>query len=241
MNSTGQQTRRNNDSAPAGGLRPPDTRPGAPKGTGQAKMPPGRTWLWLLGILLANYLLMKFLLPSPDAPVTVPYTFFKKEVANRNVAAIHSQGEIITGRFKVPVTYLPAGEKSAVPSGESKTAGEKSAAPSGQSKNATAGGTPKTVSNFTTTLPSFVDRGLEAFLIENGVEISAKPEEEGNALSTLLYGFGPALLFIGFYVWMFRRAAQQGGGIGGLKLDHLVGVEFRACDFKHWRIEISSG
>ena len=179
-------------------------------------MPPGRTWLWLLGILLANYLLMKFLLPSPDAPVTVPYTFFKKEVANRNVAAIHSQGEIITGRFKVPVTYPPAGEKSAVPSGESKTAGEKSAAPSGQSKNATAGGTPKTVSNFTTTLPSFVDRGLEGFLIENGVEISAKPEEEGNALSTLLYGFGPALLFIGFYIWMFRRAAQQGGGIGGL-------------------------
>ena len=40
-------------------------------------MPPGRTWLWLLGILLANYLLMKFLLPSPDAPVTVPYTFSK--------------------------------------------------------------------------------------------------------------------------------------------------------------------
>ena len=184
-------------------------------------MPPGRTWLWLAGILLANYLLMKFLLPSPDAPVTVPYTFFKKEVANRNVAAIHSQGETITGRFKAPVTYPPAGEKNSVPSGESKTAGEKSAAPSGESKNAaergaTPGGTPKTVSNFTTTLPSFVDRGLEAFLIENGVEISAKPEEEGNALSTLLYGFGPALLFIGFYVWMFRRAAQQGGGIGGL-------------------------
>ena len=222
MNSTGQQTRRNSDSAPAGGLRPADTRPGAPKGTGQAKMPPGRTWLWLLGILLANYLLMKFLLPSPDAPVTVPYTFFKKEVANRNVQAIHSKGETITGRFKAPVTYPPAGEKIAVPSGEPQTAGEKSAVPSGQSKNATErgatpGGTPKTVSNFTTTVPSFVDPGLEAFLIENGVEISAKPiEDEGNPLATLLFGFGPALLFIGFYVWMFRRAAQQGGGMGGL-------------------------
>jgi cell division protease FtsH len=33
-------------------------------------------------------------------------------------------------------------------------------------------------------------------------------------LTTLLFGFGPALLFIGFYVWMFRRA-QQGGGLGG--------------------------
>ena len=203
-----QQKQRGSSSMPTGRTQPPKSGPGAPKGTLQAKMPPGRTWLWLLGILLANYLLMKFLLPSPNAPVTVPYTFFKKEVANRNVEAIHSQGEIITGRFKVPVTYPPAGEKIAVPSGESKNAAERGAPPAG---------TPKTVSNFTTTLPSFVDRGLEAFLIENGVEISAKPiEEEGNALSTLLFGFGPALLFIGFYVWMFRRAAQQGGGMGGL-------------------------
>ncbi len=208
MNSTGQQTRRNSDSAPAGRFRPADTRPGAPKGTGQAKVPPGRTWLWFLGILLANYLLMRFFLPSPDAPVTVPYTLFKEEVANGNVEAIHSQGETITGRFKAPVTYPPAGEKSAAPSGESKTATERGATP---------GGAPKTVSNFTTTLPSFVDPGLEAFLIDNGVEISAKPiEEEGNPLLTLLFGFGPALLFIGFYIWMFRRMAQQGGGMGGL-------------------------
>ena len=41
-------------------------------------MPPGRTWLWFLGILLANYLLMRFFVPSPDAPVTVPYTLFAK-------------------------------------------------------------------------------------------------------------------------------------------------------------------
>src|SRR5262249_57665772 len=76
---------------------------------------------------------------------------------------------------------------------------------------------PKTVSHFTTTLPSFVDPGLEAFLIDHGVEISAKPiEEGGNPVLNLLFGFGPALLFIGFYIWMFRRAAQQGGGIGGV-------------------------
>jgi cell division protease FtsH len=53
-------------------------------------------------------------------------------------------------------------------------------------------------------------------LIDNGVEISAKPIDEGGSpLATLLFGFGPALLFIGFYVWMFRRAAQHGGGMGG--------------------------
>ncbi|MCR6679021.1 ATP-dependent metalloprotease, partial [Escherichia marmotae] len=35
-------------------------------------------------------------------------------------------------------------------------------------------------------------------------------------MSTLLYGFGPAVLLIAFYVWLFRRTAQQGGLGGGL-------------------------
>jgi cell division protease FtsH len=53
-------------------------------------------------------------------------------------------------------------------------------------------------------------------LIDHGVEISAKPIQEGGSpWATLLFGFGPALLFIGFYVWLFRWAAQQGGGMGG--------------------------
>ena len=68
-------------------------------------MPPRRTWLWFLLVLLANYLLMRFLMPSPDAPVTVPYTLFKEEVGKGNVQAIYSRGETITGRFKAPVTY----------------------------------------------------------------------------------------------------------------------------------------
>jgi cell division protease FtsH len=208
MKSTAQQTRSKSDSTSAGRFRPADTRPGAPKGTGQAKMPPGKTWLWLLGVLLANYLMMRLLFPSPEAPVTVPYTLFKEEVSKRNVAAIHSQGETLTGRFSTPVTYPPADEKKATPSGEAQTTSERDAAPQGE---------PKAVSNFTTTLPSFVDPGLEGFLIDHGVEISAKPIQEGDSpLATLLFGFGPALLFIGFYIWMFRRMAQQGGGMGGL-------------------------
>jgi cell division protease FtsH len=48
-------------------------------------MPPSKTWLWFLGVLLANYLLMRFFVPSPDAPVTVPYTLFKEEVGKGNV------------------------------------------------------------------------------------------------------------------------------------------------------------
>jgi cell division protease FtsH len=151
----------------------------------------------------------------------VPYTLFKEQVGKGNVQAIYSQGETITGRFLAPVTYPPANEKNAA-SSDAQTADEKSPVGSGGSQTANERPLfprvePKAVSNFTTTLPSFVDPGLEAFLIENGVEISAKPIQEGGSpLATLLFGFGPALLFIGFYIWMFRRAAQQGGGMGAM-------------------------
>lgn len=221
MSSTGQQTQRKNDPGPGGRLQPADKRPGEAKAPGPGKMPPGRTWLWLLGILLANYLLVRLLFPSPGAPVTVPYTLFKEEVSKGNVEAIYSQGDSITGRFKAPVTYPPEAEKAALPSGAPPTADKKGAAPSAEpqtksDRGAPARAEPKTSRNFATTLPTFVGPGLEAFLIDHGVEISAKPiEEGGNPLTTLLFGFGPALLFIGFYVWMFRRAAKQGGAMGG--------------------------
>ena len=60
-----QQKQRGSSSMPTGRTQPPKSGPGGPKGTVQAKMPPGRTWLWLLGILLANYLLMRFLFAEP--------------------------------------------------------------------------------------------------------------------------------------------------------------------------------
>ena len=63
--------------------------------------------------------------------------------------------------------------------------------------------------------PAFVDPGLEALLIDNGVEISAEPIPQGNGWVGVLLSFAPALLIIGLYVWFFRRAAKQGGGLGG--------------------------
>ena len=87
-------------------------------------MPPRRTWLWFVLILLANYLLVRFLMPGPEAPVTVPYTLFKEEVGKGNVEAIYSQGETITGRFKAPVTYPPAGRDERGAQGRAPTAGQ---------------------------------------------------------------------------------------------------------------------
>lgn len=161
-----------------------------------SQMPPRKTWLLWAAILLGNYLLVRLFVPNPAEPIAVPYTLFKEQVAKRNVDAIYSQGESVSGRFKTAV--IP-------PNGENPKAAPQ------QDKQ-----TSRSVTHFTTILPSFVDPGLESFLIQNGVVISAKPiDEGGNLVTTILFGFGPALLLIGFYIWLFRRAAQQGGAMMG--------------------------
>jgi cell division protease FtsH len=196
----------------------------APRGSGSGtpqqarppRMPPRKVWMWFALALLLNYTITSFLMPGPEAPVTVPYTLFKEEVTKRNVEAIHTRGETISGRFKASVTLPPApGEQKGTSDGASPTGSGASISDWLAGRFGERASEPKTAVHFTTILPSFVDPGLEAFLIDHGVEISAKPIQQGGGLlPTLLYGFGPALLIIGFYVWLFRRA-QQGGGMGG--------------------------
>jgi len=167
-------------------------------------MPTRRTWLTFLVILAINYLLMRALFPSPAEAITIPYTTFKEQVGSGNVQAIYSKGASIEGRFEKPVTWPPAGSKDAAVQRENNKG---LARILGQPEA-------RTAKTFTTTLPAFVDPGLESYLIEHKVEISAIPIQSGSSWTTLLFGFGPAILIIAFYVWMYRRASQ-GGGLGG--------------------------
>jgi cell division protease FtsH len=182
---------------------PADESREATKGTKPAFRPPRRIWMGFLLILVANYVLTRLFFPATDS-ITVPYTAFKNEIAKGNVASIYSQGASIEGRFESPVTWPPA-------SAEKPPQGD--AAPT--LRRFFPRNEPRTASTFDTTLPAFVDPGLEAFLIAHDVEISAVPIKSGSSWSTLLFGFGPAILIIAFYVWMLRRAGQ-GGGMGGL-------------------------
>ncbi len=161
-------------------------------------------WWTFFALLLANYLVMRFLFPDPGAPVTVPYTVFKEQVAKGNVRAIYSQGVSIEGRFAAPIPWPP-------PQADPKLQQAPSASP--LSTNGAKATHP--TDTFTTTLPAFVDPGLERFLIDHHVEISAVPIRTGGGWGAMLLGFGPAILIIAFYVWLYRRATQQGGGLGG--------------------------
>ena len=174
---------------PAQSQRPTNADGAAAPAPGRTppRLPPWRTWLSFPLILLANILIMRLLFP-PERPAKVPYTLFKQEVARRNVERIFSRGEQLTGRFVKPVTY-PA------------------------KFDSTTGAEPQPVTRFETTVPAFVDPGLEALLINNGVEISAEPLERGESPLSVILSFVPGLLIIGSYVWMFRRQGAAGGGL----------------------------
>jgi cell division protease FtsH len=184
--------------------QPTRTQPGRPTAPGKAPvgagdgtsgpklphLPPTRTWITFLLIVLANILIMRLLFP-PNKPAKVPYTLFKQEVVRGNVERIFSRGEELTGRFESTVTYPTK-------------------------PDSTSGAQPRPITRFETTVPAFVDPGLETLLIDHGVEISAEPLDQGGGWLSVLFSFAPALLFIGFYVWLFRRSAGQGAAGGGL-------------------------
>src|SRR5690348_14964359 len=198
--------RRAEGAAPRG-LRRVDRGSGASQTPSPARIPPRRAWLWFAIALILNFLLARYLVPGAETPLTVPYTLFRDEVVKGNVKAIYSRGETMTGRFAAPVTYPPA---------ESTNAPASAPVPAPKSRGIPRRGPPRTSAIFGTTVPSLVGRDLEQLLLAHDVEISAEPiAEAASPLSTLLFGFGPALLLIGFYVWLFRRTAQQGGGLGG--------------------------
>jgi cell division protease FtsH len=187
-------------------MPPPNPNPTPPRPGGQpaSPVPPWRTWIAFLLLLLVNYLLVRMVLaPWLDSPAAVSYTRFKEEVAEGNVEAIFAQGDVIEGDFREPITWPPPEDAEEAPEGT----------------EARPGPEPRQVDTFTTTLPTFVDPGLEQLLIDSGAEIRAEPIRDGSPFTSLLCGFGPALLLIGFYVWMFRRAQQgvgMGGGMGGM-------------------------
>lgn len=185
------------DQNAGGGRQHPSANPD-PGGSGPGRrptIPPRKTWLIFLLVLLANYLVMRVFFPDGDPTATIPYTVFKQQVAEGNVRSIYSQGQSIEGQFVTPIPAPPA---------DATQPGAKP--PAGQAA---------TVTNFTTLLPDFIDPGFESFLIDHQVEIRAVPIRTASPWATILFGFGPALLIIGFYVWLFRRARRQAGGMGG--------------------------
>src|SRR6476659_9169545 len=181
---------------------PPSNGPKASKeGSGRPHWRPQPWWVIFLVIMIANYAATQLFFPEPSS-ITIPYTFFKKQVEAGNVEDITSVGDSIQGRFKTKVTYPPP----------------KSDAPTGNAPAPPSADQPKSriSMQFKTRRPAFADQDLEKRLDDQGVVINAE-DDDGLSWFKLLVSFGPTLLLIGAFVWISRRtAAAAGGGLFGL-------------------------
>jgi cell division protease FtsH len=70
---------------------------------------------------------------------------------------------------------------------------------------------------FETEIPTFAnDDELSQLLTETDVTINAKPPNSRSLLETILFSFGPTILLVALFVFLFRRAAGAGGAGGGV-------------------------
>jgi cell division protease FtsH len=77
------------------GVPEPKHPPKAP-----ARMPGGRRfWLVLLALLVANYVIAELVSNNPSRE-SVPYSYFREQVADGNVSEVTSTGDTIQGTFK---------------------------------------------------------------------------------------------------------------------------------------------
>jgi cell division protease FtsH len=154
-------------------------------------IPRGRLFIWVALALLAVNLLFAFLTGRPEDRKRVPYQpFFVDQVEAGNVEEISSQADSIEGELRTEATFDPPGDDG-----------------------------PVEVTKFETEVPAFIDPAeLTRLLAEQDVVINAKAPDEGRSLlGSLVLGFLPTILLIGFFVWMFRRQTGAGGGgiLGG--------------------------
>ena len=119
----------------------------------------------------------------------VPYTLFREQAQADNVEEISSRGETIQGRFAAPVDYAKDAAKPAETT---------------------------EVVEFSTERPSFADDNIFAVLDRNDVRVNARPTDESRPIwQTLLFSFGPTLLFIFLLFSIMGRASRASAGSAG--------------------------
>jgi cell division protease FtsH len=166
----------------------------APDGRGMPEQhkprPPHRLrgfWIFVLLLLVLNWLSVLFFQPPGVPRITVPFSpFFLNELDAGHVKSITTRGNTINGTFTTKLRYPPNDQK------------------------ATA------TDLFLTEVPTFWNTtALSQDLRSHGVQVNARSTTKTTSLivEILLY-FGPTLLIVGLFVFLARRAS--GGPMGAL-------------------------
>ncbi|PJF41120.1 MAG: ATP-dependent metallopeptidase FtsH/Yme1/Tma family protein [Chloroflexi bacterium] len=120
-------------------------------------------------------------------PINIPYSVFFDQIIADNITEVTISETEASGQFATEVTWPPDG-----------------------SALLDAGVEQKTSKRFVTELLPIEDSDLPATLREHNVTIVAENAGQSTILS-LLFGFGPILLLLGFFLWSARRTQAQIG------------------------------
>jgi len=168
----------------------PPEKSGPPHGE-----PPRWNWRSLLLPALVVYGLVFAVLTLQDqmnGPRAISYSEFDKQVESRNVVEVFARGHSIQGELRAEKPLPDLNGKA-----------EKGSA----------------YKRFSTERPVFAVDDLMTRLEKSGATVRAKPlVEERGLLTNLLFSFGPIVLLVLFYRWLFKRQqAGMGAMFGGNK------------------------
>jgi cell division protease FtsH len=165
---------------------------GLPGDPGAASKKPEWNWgRFLLRALLVYGVVFVFLTLQDrmNGAQAISYTEFDKQVEAGNIAEVFARGHTIQGALRT---------EKAVPEPKPKTGAA-------------------SYKRFSTERPVFAQDDLMARLAKSKATVRATPlVEERGLLANLLISFGPILLLVLFYVWLFRKQqSAMGGGLFG--------------------------
>jgi cell division protease FtsH len=123
-----------------------------------------------------------------NGPQAISYTEFDKQVEAGNITEVFARGHTIQGELRA---------ERPIPEPQPKTGNGK-------------------YKRFSTERPVFAQDDLMGRLAKSKAIVRATPlVEERGLLANMLISFGPLLLMVGFYLWLFKRQQQAMGGLFG--------------------------
>jgi len=149
---------------------------------------PGVNWKMVAAIGLFWLVLFFFFTPFQQKSISLPYSKFKKNVKNGDVASVTVKGDIISGKYKKPIKGKP----------KKTLFGSKD--------------TPE-YNSFKTVIPGFGDEGLMKVLEAHQVVVNATSERR-SWFWVLVVNVLPWVLIIGFFVYSSKKFQERMGQAG---------------------------
>jgi cell division protease FtsH len=201
----------------------------SPQGPAPRQQLPQNIWLWWLifAALMAWNLFAWW--PSQSSIVSIPYSTFLSQVRTNNVSKVHIVGDDITGEFVKPLLWPAPKQNSTTPASPHAAASSPlpstqhpagsqgtGKAPPATSEAERAAPPPIQYSRFRTIFPSAIgDPNLLPLLEAHHVTIEVSSSPANSWLVSVLVGWLPILLLIGFFWWMAARGSRAQSGMFG--------------------------